>query len=131
VFERFRSEKRSERLRALGWLVLVVGLVAAAATYGVAFHYADEALNDVNALGYRRSLQHGVGAMMGRFGLMLTEWQEAWRSPLGMTAIVAVCGGLFAAYFFRAAWVLDDDEREERLHSRHGEEGQGHRHDQL
>ncbi len=97
--------------------------MAAAATYGVAFHYADEAFNDANALGYRRSLNHGVGAMMGSFGLMLTEWQEAWGSPLGMATSVAVCAGLFAAYFFRVAWVLDDDEREERPHSRHGEEG--------
>lgn len=123
MLERFTSGKRSERLRAIGWLLLVVGLIAAAVTYAVLLHSADEALNDASALGYRRSLLHGVGAMMGTFGLMLTQWQEAWTSPLGMAITVAVCAGLFAGYFFRVAWVLDDDEREERLRSRHDEGG--------
>jgi hypothetical protein len=104
-------------MRAVGWLLLVLGLIAAGVTYGVELHYADEALNDTNALGFSRSLNHGVGAMMGTFGLMLTEWQEAWTSPLGMAITVAVCVGLFAAYFFRVAWVIDEDEREARLHS--------------
>lgn len=117
MLERFRSEKRSERLRAIGWLVVVVGLIVAIATYGVALHNADEALNDATALGYSRSLHHELGAMMGNFGLMLTEWQEAWASPLGMAVTVAVCFGLFAAYFFRVAWVVDEDERDARLRS--------------
>jgi hypothetical protein len=108
-------------MRAVGWLLLVLGLIAAGVTYGVELHYADEALNDTNALGFSRSLNHGVGAMMGTFGLMLTEWQEAWTSPLGMAITVAVCVGLFAAYFFRVAWVIDEDEREARLHSEDGD----------
>jgi len=112
VLDRFRSDKQSQRLRAIGWLVLVLGLLAAIATYVVAAHDADQALNDVTALGYRRSLNHGVGVMMGSFGVMLTEWQEAWATPLGMATTVAVVAGLFAAYFFRVAWVLDDDERQ-------------------
>ncbi len=97
----------------MGWLVVVLGLIAAAVTYGVARHDAAQALDDATALGYRRSLNHGVGVMMGSFGLKLTEWQEAWQSPPGMAITVAVCAGLFAAYFFRVAWVLDDDEREQ------------------
>ena len=125
MIERFWSERRSERLRAIGWLLVVIGVIAAAVTYGVELHYADEMLNDANALGFTRSLNHGVGQMMGTFGNMLTEWQEAWTSPLGMAITVAVVAGLFAAYFFRVAWVLDEDEREARLHSQRGEPDQG------
>jgi hypothetical protein len=112
MFSRFRSGKRSERLRAIGWLILALGAIAAAATYGIADHYAEAALNDSNALGYTRSMRHSMGVMMGTFGLMLTEWQEAWTSPLGEAITVAVCAGLLAAYFFRVAWVLDEEARD-------------------
>lgn len=120
MLDAFRSGKQSTRLRAIGWLVLVAGLIGAGATYGIGVHNADEALNDATALGYRRSLNHGVGVMMGSFGLKLSEWQEAWTSPLGMAVTVAVGAGLFAGYFFRVAWVLDDDEREAQRRSGQG-----------
>jgi hypothetical protein len=105
-------DKRSDRLRATGWVVLASGLTGAAVFYWVKARTADPALNDVTALGYARSLQHGTGVMLGQFGVMLTEWREGLTSPLGQALMVAICAALVAAYFFRVAWVLDAEEEE-------------------
>ena len=104
--------KRSERLRAIGWIVLASGLTVAGVFYGIEARTADVVLNDTTALGYTKSLQHGMGVMMGPFGLMLTEWQETLTTPLGEALMIVVCAALFAGYFFRVAWVLDAEERE-------------------
>ncbi len=107
---RFAQLKRSDRLRATGWLVLVSGWVSAAAFYGIKVRSADQALDDATALGYTRSLHHEMGVMMGQFGLILTEWEDILTSPMGETLIIAACVALLAGYFFRVAWVLDQDE---------------------
>ena len=112
MLARFRELKRSDRLRVIGWAVLAGGLVAAAVSYWIDARSAEPALDDSTALGYSRAMQHDVGAMMGRFGLMLSNWQDALSSPLGRAAIIAVCAALLAGYFFRVAWVLDDQERQ-------------------
>ena len=46
-------------------------------------------LDDTTALGYQRSFQHGMGVMMGQFGVMLTEWQHALTTPLGEALVIA------------------------------------------
>ena len=108
----FTLLKRSDRLRAIGWLVVASGLAGAAVLYWVEARAANPALNDATALGYTRSLQHGMGVMMGPFGLVLTEWQESLTSPIGQALITVVCAALVAAYCFRVAWVLDAEQEE-------------------
>ncbi|MGH9144572.1 MAG: hypothetical protein ACRD2I_25825 [Vicinamibacterales bacterium] len=107
---RLSQLKRSDRLRAIGWLVLVSGWVSAAAFYGIKVQSADLALDDATALGYTRSLHHEMGVMMGQFGLILTEWEDLLTSPMGETLMIAAGVALLAAYFFRVAWVLDQEE---------------------
>ena len=110
MFARFSALTRSGRLRALGWIVLTSGLAAALAVYGVQSRSADLEMNDLNALGYTKSMQHGMGVMMGPLGLMLTDWQHDLSSPLGQALLLAIAFGLVAGYFFRVAWVLDTEE---------------------
>ncbi len=112
MLARYSSLKRSERLRAIGWVVLGSGLVCAAVFYRIAARTAEPVLDDTTALGYQRALQHQVGMMMGHFGEMLTEWQVAVTSPLGEALIIAACAALLAGYFFRVAWVVDQEEQE-------------------
>jgi hypothetical protein len=107
----FRTLKRSDRLRAIGWLILVAGLLSSAVLYLVETMAADAVLNDTNALGYSRSMQQQVGEMMGHFGLMLTDWQNMLTSPPGEALVIAVCAALLAAYFFRVAWVIDQEQQ--------------------
>ena len=112
MLTRFAALKRSDRLRGIGWLVLTTGLIGAAAIYWVEMRAANPELNDTTALGYTRSMQHGMGVMMGQFGLVLTEWQQTLMSPIGQALMTAACAALVAGYFFRVAWVLDAEQEE-------------------
>lgn len=108
----FSARKRSDRLRAIGWCVLAAGMSGAAALYWVKTVTADPTLDDTTALGYGRSLQHGMGVMMGQSGIILTAWQQDLTSPLGQAVLIAIGAALVAGYFFRVAWVLDAEEEE-------------------
>lgn len=112
MLARLSALKRSDRLRAIGWLVLAFGLAGAAVLYWVETRNADPLLDDLTALGYSRSLQHGMGVMMGQSGVILTEWQHDLTSPIGQAVIAALCAGLVAGYFFRVAWVIDAEQEE-------------------
>jgi hypothetical protein len=112
MLARFSSLKRSDRLRATGWFVLAGGLAGAAVFYWIKARAADPVLDDMTALGYTRSMRHGMGVMMGQFGVMLTEWQESLTSPIAQALMIAICAALMAGYFFRVAWVLDAEEEE-------------------
>jgi hypothetical protein len=108
----FSALKRSHRLRAIGWFVLASGLAGAAVFYWIKARTADPVLDDVTALGYARSMQHGMGVMMGPFGAILTEWEQSLTSPIGQALTIATCAALLAGYFFRVAWVLDAEDEE-------------------
>ena len=112
MVNRFWSRKRSDRFRAIGWLVLAFGLAVAVVFYFLEAQTADPVLNDTTALGYQRSLRHGMGVMMGHFGILLTEWSDAATSPLGEALLIAAGAALIAGYFFRVAWVLDADQHD-------------------
>src|SRR5215831_3878271 len=98
--------RRSERMRATGWAVVGCGLIASAIRYWIV-RRTDFALDDTVALGYSRSVQHGVGVMMGRSGELLTDISTMLTTPLGQALLVLAVAALFAAYFFRVAWVID------------------------
>ena len=112
MLARFSALKRSDRLRAIGWFVLASGLAGAAVIYWVKARTADPTVDDVTALGYTRSLQHGIGVMMGPSGAILTEWEQSLTSPIGQALMMAVGVALVAGYFFRVAWVLDAEEED-------------------
>jgi hypothetical protein len=112
MLARFSALKRSDRLRAIGWLVLTLGLAGAAVLYWVETRSADPLLDDLTALGYSRSLQHGMGVMMGQSGMILTEWQQDLTSPTGQSVLAALGAALVAGYFFRVAWVIDAEQEE-------------------
>jgi hypothetical protein len=108
--KRFSTLGRSDRMRLTGWLILAVGFVVAVTFYWVKIQAAGPALDDTTALGYSRSLHHEMGVMMGQFGQILTEWEETLTTPLGEALMIAAGAALLAAYFFRVAWVLDQEE---------------------
>jgi hypothetical protein len=110
MISRWSALKRSDQLRAIGWCVLGAGAIGAAVFYWISSHSADRVLDDTTALGYAKSMQHGVGVLMGPSGAILTDLQQNLTTPLGETLMIAVVVALIAAYFFRVAWVLDADD---------------------
>ncbi|HMD34752.1 MAG TPA: hypothetical protein VKH42_07285 [Vicinamibacterales bacterium] len=100
--------RRSARMRATGWTVVACGLMGAAARYWIVRRGADVTLDDTVALGYSKSMQHGVGVMMGRSGELLTDVSTMLATPIGQALLVLAAAALIAAYFFRVAWVIED-----------------------
>jgi hypothetical protein len=102
---------RSQQMRAAGWTAVAGGLIGAAVRYWIVWRSADVALDDSIALGYSKSMQHGMGVMMGRSGELLTDVSTMLGTPLGQALLVLGAAVLAAAYFFRVAWVIEHDER--------------------
>jgi hypothetical protein len=98
-------------MRRTGWTALVCGIAGAALRYWLVRRRADLELDDTLALGYGRSMRHGMDVMMGRSGELLTDVTTMLATPLGQALLVLACAAIVAAYFFRVAWVIDDDER--------------------
>lgn len=105
---------KSARLRRTGRLLLLAGVLAAAIVYAVNARTVVAGLDDTNALGYTRAMDSAMARQMGHFGIMMMGWNDVLTSPAGKALGVAVVFGLFAGYFFRVAWVLDEEDREER-----------------
>jgi hypothetical protein len=108
------ASKKSDRLRVVGWCVLGSGLIGAVVFYWLAVRSAEPAMDDL--LGYTRSMQHEMGTLMGPSGLILTDFQQWLASPAGKATMIAVASLLLSACFFRAAWVLDENERLTKAH---------------
>ena len=113
MVSRWATLKRSDRLRVTGWCILAAGAVGGALFYWISSRSAERALDDTTALGYAKSMQHGVGVLMGPSGAILTDLQQSLVTPVGETLMLLVCVALVAAYFFRVAWVLDADASED------------------
>ena len=98
-------------MRRVGRVVLAGGVAGAAVRYWIVQRRADLSLDDTTALGYSRSMRHGMDVMMGRSGELLTDVSTMLATPFGQALVVLVGAAIIAAYFFRVAWVIDDDER--------------------
>jgi hypothetical protein len=109
----FGSRKPSDRLRAIGVLVSVLSILTSAYYYWFVARPASLAMDEVIA-GYQRSMNRQIGILMGHTGVMMLEWQEVLDRPGTKAILIAAAGGLFALYFFRSAWVLDEEERDRR-----------------
>lgn len=109
------STRESARLRTAGRVILVCGAATAAVVYWINAARRVTVLDDSNALGYTRAMDAQMSRMMGHFGVMMMGWNDSLTSPAGKALGVLVVAGLLAGYCFRAAWVLDEEEREGRL----------------
>ena len=101
-----------------GTIILGLGILAAAIFYWNATHRpADDDLASMLD-GYDRATRHEMGIQMGTMGLVMLGWQETLARPITKALIIVAATGLFASYFFRSAWVMDDDERYEHERAR-------------
>jgi hypothetical protein len=111
VIAKLASLKQSERLRVIGILVMMLGITSACLFYWIEARSAvptiDELLPD-----YSRDRARQIGILMGNFGVMMLEWTAALNHPAAQAVMIAAVAGLVALGCFRAAWLLDDDERD-------------------
>ena len=111
MWARFLALKKSDRVRVVGRAILIAGVVGAAAFYWWAQRSVEPQLDDLSALGYTRSMQHDMGVLMGPSGLILSDVQQTLASPAGKAGMIVVVSVILTISFFRAAWVIDENER--------------------
>jgi hypothetical protein len=120
----FSTATKSGRLRVTAAAVLLAGALVAAGWYAYKLHHPAD---DLDALlpRYERDMRHEIGVQQGTLGIVLLEWQQTFAEPGVQALMILVAAALFAAGFFRAAWVIDDDERERREARGSGNPGAG------
>ena len=104
------SRWQPRELRTVGRIVLACGLVLAALVYWVSARQRVTLLDDTNALGYSRAMDAQMTRLMGHFGVMMMGWNQSLSSPVGKALAVLVVTALLAGYFFRVAYVMEQEE---------------------
>ena len=105
----FWSVKKADRLRAIGILILLLGIAGACARYWIDTHSGDVVMNELIAPGYLRARQREAKNMMGAWGPILLEWQDALGQPWMRALLVVAAAAIITFFFFRAATVADEE----------------------
>jgi hypothetical protein len=77
----------------------------------------EEATPDLSMVREERARQRELGMMMGQSGVLLADIEAALERPVAGAALIAAGGALFS--FFRAAWVIEAEERDARRDAGH------------
>src|SRR5436190_2940282 len=91
---------RARKLRLIGMLVMLGGVVTAAIIYWTG---SRAAAIDAAADGYTRAQEHQLKAMMGPLAVAMSQWADALTSPLGQALMIAGFAAFVGYMCFRHA----------------------------
>jgi flagellar basal body-associated protein FliL len=106
------ARKRPERLRIIGVVILLVGLVAAGAVYWVGTH-SSEPSEDELLPGNAKAESRQMEILYGKLGLLTMELSDDLKQPGPQACIIATISILAAAACFYVARLSDDDSETE------------------
>jgi hypothetical protein len=101
--------KRTKRLRAIGVVVLLLGLGAAGAVYEIRTH-SGEPTEDELLSGNARAETHQMGVLYGKMGLLTQELSDDLKQPGTQACLIAAVSILVAAGCFYVARLSDEDD---------------------
>jgi hypothetical protein len=97
------SAKRGAQLRAIGAVVLLLGLGGAGLVYWRGTR-SPNVSDDISMVGFNRARQRQMGQLYGKMGLLIEEWVDDLKQPGTQAAIIAALSTLTVAgcfYFAR------------------------------
>jgi hypothetical protein len=100
--------RRLRRLRALGVLILLLGLGGAGVVYWTGTPPEDLSADPATARSYKTA-SRDIEINFGRMGLLMNDWENDLKYP-GTQAVIIVAASMLAAsgcFFF--AYLLDSD----------------------
>jgi len=100
--------RQSKRLRVIGVIVLVLGLLGAGALYWIRTH-SGEPTEDELLAGNVRLESHQMGLLYGRMGLLTQELSDDLKQPGTQACLIAAVSVLIAAGCFYFARLEDDN----------------------
>jgi hypothetical protein len=99
--------QRSQRLRAIGVTVLLLGLAGAGAVYWFGTHPSGPTEDELLP-GNARAESRQMGLLYGNMGVLISEWSDDLKQPGTQAVIIAAGSILVAAGCFYFARLLDD-----------------------
>jgi len=100
---------KTNRLRVVGVLILLLGLIAAGAVYEIQTHArpTDDELLTANA----RAQSRQMGILYGKLGVLTQELAEDLRQPGTQACLIAAVSVLAALGCFYVARLSEDDDK--------------------
>ncbi len=100
---------QAKRLRVIGVVVLVLGLLGAGAVYWIRTH-SGEPTEDELLAGNARAESHQMGLLYGKMGLLTQELSDDLKQPGTQALLIAAVSILIAAGCFYFARLEDDND---------------------
>ena len=97
---------RARKLRLIGTLVLLGGVVTAVIIY---LAQARAAALDAAASGFSRGQEHQMKVLMGPLAVAMSQWADAAMSPAGQGIMIAGFAGCVAYMCFRHARFAEEE----------------------
>ena len=102
--------QQAKRLRAIGVVVLALGLLGAGAVYWIRTHSGEPAEDELLA-GNARMEAHQLGVLYGKMGLLTQELSDDLKQSGTQALIIAAVSILVAAGCFYFARLEDDNDK--------------------
>jgi hypothetical protein len=102
------GRRQARRLRIIGIIVLLAGIVGAGMVYWMGTRSPDFS-NDPSMAGYDRAETRQMGILYGTQGLLIEEWSNDLKQPGTQATIIAVVSAIIASGCFYFARLSDDD----------------------
>jgi hypothetical protein len=99
---------RARRLRLVGGLICVVGLMSAAIVYWRGTH-AEDLSADPSMIGFDRASRRQVGVLYGKVGEMVEDLSDDLKQPRTQAIIIALLSGIIGAGCFYFAGLFEQD----------------------
>jgi hypothetical protein len=99
---------RAARLKMIGIIVLVLGLVGAGVVYWMGTRSPDVS-DDLSMLGYNKAQTRQMGMLYGKMGPVIEEWFDDLKQPGTQAEIIVVASIVVAAGCFYFARLLEHD----------------------
>jgi hypothetical protein len=104
------AKRRARRLRTVGVIVLIAGIVSAGAVYWLETRAADMS-GDPSMVGFDKAEQRQMGILYGKQGQLIEDWTNDLKQPGTQAGIIAAVSILTAAgcFYFARLWDFDDE----------------------
>ena len=104
------SLKRQSRLKAIGVIVLVLGIAGACLVYWIGTRSPDLS-DDLSMVGFNRAESRQMAMLYGKMGLLIEDWVNDLKQPDTQAILIASATILIALGCFYFARLLENGDR--------------------
>jgi len=103
----YLSSRRQRRLKAIGVIVLLLGISSACLVYWMGTRSPDLS-NDLSMVGFNRAEQRQMGQLYGKMGLLIEDWTNDVKQPGTQATLIVSASILISLGCFYFARLSDD-----------------------